>query len=314
MPKRSAGNTMENSSDLRSIALFAKVIESRSLTRAGRMLDMTTSSVSKRLAALEEKLGVRLLERTTRKVWPTEAGTAFYSRCERILTEVKEAERAVAEMGGKPRGLLRARVPAALGQLYIAPLSAEFLSLYPDIRLELVLSDDSERAVDDGFDVAVELSPLHDSSWIARRIATDRAVVCGSPAYCERRGLPLSPEQLTSHDCLHLSHRGIQEEWTFSTSSGSICVPVVPRAAFNHTSAIREAAIAGLGVARLPRLVVMDALRSGALQPLLEDFGSEELTVAVLFPTGKLRSPKVTAFVDFLSEALPARLAPLSRS
>jgi DNA-binding transcriptional LysR family regulator len=294
--------------DVRSLQLFARVVETRSLTSAGRALDMTTSSVSKRIAGLEERLGVRLLERTTRRVSPTAAGTEFYERCARILSELDEAELSASELGGQPRGVLRALFSAALGDVHVAALASAFAALYPDLKLDFVLSDRAVNIVEEGFDLAVRISPLRDSSLVVRRLAADRTVVCGAPSYLARRGVPRSPEELRDHDCLHLCHLTLHEEWTLRADDAPRAAVRSPRAVFNHTGALREAAIAGLGLASVPSLAVASALRSGLLVPVLEEHTDRRLTVAAVYPSGKQRSPKVSAFVDFLSRELPARL------
>ncbi len=306
MPKHSGGPRA--SADFRSMALFVCVVETRSLTAAGRALDMTTSSVSKRISELEERLSVRLLERTTRRVWPTMAGNAFYERCARILSDVSDAEAAASELGGKPCGVLRVHAPVAFGELYVAPLSALFTARYPDVRLDVVLGDGLTSLADEAYDLAIQLSAPRDSALVAKRLATDRAVVCGAPAYFERRGVPLSPDDLSTHDCLHLGHLAVDDEWTFRTREGPVSAPVIPRAVFNQSGAIRAAALAGLGIASVPRLEVQEALRAGALRTVLTDYVARDLIVAAVYLPGRQRSPKVSAFVGFLASELPGRI------
>jgi DNA-binding transcriptional LysR family regulator len=298
-----------NSADLRSLALFARVVETRSLTRAGRSLEMTTSAASKRIADLEAHLGVRLVERTTRRVWPTAAGSEFYERCTKILDQILEAERAAMQLAGRPCGPLRACIPAALGEMHLVPLTAEFGALYPEIRFDIVLSDGDVDLADGDFDLAVTLSPITDPNLVGRRLGSDRAVVCAAPSYLARSGTPATPGDLVAHDCLHLKQLPLQEEWAFRAPGGrQATAPIVPRAHFNHTNAVRAAAIAGLGIANLPRLVVVEALRSGALRSVLDDHPTRELTVMVVYPAGAQRSRSVSTFVDFLARQLPPRL------
>jgi DNA-binding transcriptional LysR family regulator len=298
-----------NSADLRSLALFARVVETRSLTRAGRSLEMTTSAASKRIADLEARLGVRLVERTTRRVWPTAAGSEFYERCSKILSEIHEAEVATMQLAGRPCGPLRACIPAALGERHLVPLTAEFGALYPEIRFDIVLSDGDVALADGDFDLAVTLSPVTDQNLVGRRLGSDRAVVCAAPSYLERNGTPATLDDLLAHDCLHLKQLPLQEEWTFVSSGGKqTTVPIVPRAHFNHTNAVRAAAVAGLGIANLPRLAVVEALRSGTLRSVLDDYVARELVVMVVYPAGAQHSRSVRTFADFLAQQLPPRL------
>jgi DNA-binding transcriptional LysR family regulator len=297
-----------NSADLRSLALFARVVETRSLTRAGRSLEMTTSAASKRIADLEAHLGVRLVERTTRRVWPTAAGSEFYERCSKILNEIHEAERATMQLAGKPCGPLRACMPAALGELHLVPLTAEFGALYPDIRFDIVISDGDVDLADGDFDLAVTLSPITDPNLVGRRLGSDRAVVCAAPSYLARSGAPATPADLLAHDCLHLAQVPLQEEWAFATNGKQTTVPIVPRAHFNHTNAVRAAAVAGLGIANLPRVAVVAELRSGALRAVLDGYVTRELTVMVVYPASTQRSCSVSTFADFLAHQLPPRL------
>lgn len=270
---------------------------------------MTTSAASKRIADLEAHLGVRLVERTTRRVWPTAAGTEFYERCTKILDEIHEAEHAAMQLAGKPCGPLRACIPAALGERHLVPLTAEFGVLYPEIRFDIVISDGDVDLADGDFDLAVTLSPITDPKLVGRRLGSDRAVVCAAPSYLARNGTPAAPADLLSHDCLHLKQLSLQEEWTFGKSGGrQTTVRIVPRAHFNHTNAVRAAAVAGLGIANLPRLAVVEALRSGALRSVLDAYVARELTVMVVYPAGAQRSRSVSTFADFLARQLPPRL------
>ncbi len=290
------------------MVIFARVVEARSFTSAARGLGTTTSAVSKRIARLEERLGVRLVERTTRRVQPTDAGVAFYERCARILAEIDDAEIAVAHLAHEPRGTLRASVPVIFGELHIAPLIADFTSRYPEVRLDLSLSDRHVSLLEEGFDMAVRISAMHDSSLVAKKLASVATVVVGSPSYLRRYGTPKTLEDLARHECIRYSLVTGQRDWRFRVRGKDVSIPVRSRVLMNHGGAIREAAIAGMGLARLPSFAVAPALRDGKLVSVLDDHALSELGVFAVYPAGKQPRPTVRAFTDFLSTKLPARL------
>ncbi|MGH7285324.1 MAG: LysR family transcriptional regulator [Polyangiaceae bacterium] len=290
------------------MVIFARVVEARSFTSAARSLGTTTSAVSKRIARLEERLGARLVERTTRRVQPTDAGVAFYERCARILAEIDDAEIAVAHLAHEPRGTLRVSIPVIFGELHIAPLLADFADRYPEVRLDMSLSDRQVSLLEEGFDMAVRISVMNDSSLVARKLASVSGVVVGSPAYFRQNGVPKTLADLSKHECIRYSLMTAQREWRFRVRGKEVSVPVRSRLQSNHGGAIREAAIAGLGLARLPNFVVAHALREGTLVSVLDDFVTDELGVFAVYPAGKQPRPTVRAFTDFLSTKLPARL------
>ncbi len=298
--------------DLQSMAFFARVVDTGSFSAAARALDTTTSSVSKRVARLEEQLGVRLLERTTRALSPTEAGHLFHDHCARILREVQQAERAVTELGGTPRGTLRLTAPTALGDGLLGPLLAAFAAEHPDLRLDVDLSDRRVNLVEEGFDVALrgmDPAATPDSSLIARRIATVRTLICAAPSYLARRGIPRHYEDLVDHDCLHYTAIPIHREWSFKTPEGTTSIPILPRLQVNSVAVLRGAAIAGCGLMRSSRIAVAEAVRTGALVPVLEEYATIDFGLFAVHPAGKQALPKVTAFVAFLARELSPRLA-----
>jgi DNA-binding transcriptional LysR family regulator len=297
--------------DLTSMAVFVQVVESRSFTAAARTCETSTSSVSKRVARLEERLGVRLVERTTRAFSPTEAGLAFYERSARILRDIDEAELAVTQLGSTPRGTLRVTAGTILGEGPLGPVMGAFTAAYPDLRVEVDLSDRLVNLVEEGVDVgirAMELGAMTDSSLIARRIATVRGVVCGAPSYLARRGVPRSIADLENHDCLHHSSIPLHREWSFTTSEGVRSAPVKVRLQINGAAALRAAAIAGYGLVRSSRAALGEAIRSGALVPVLEELAPIDFGLFAVHPSGKQALPKVKAFVDFLIRELPPHL------
>ncbi|APR81468.1 Transcriptional regulator, LysR family protein [Minicystis rosea] len=297
--------------DLHSMAVFARVVETRSFTAAAQALDTTTSSVSKRVARLEERLGVPLIVRTTRSFSPTEAGLLFYERCERILRDVGDAESAVAQLAGSPRGTLRVNALQMVGDMHIAPLLPRFLARYPDLRVELDLSDRKVNIVEEGYDLGIRgmpLGDLADSSLVARRLAGVRTVVCASPGYLAEHGVPRTLDDLVHHECIHCSAIPLQKEWSFTTPEGTRVVPVSGRLSVGNVTALRAAAIGGGGLIRTAAIAVSDALQSGALQAVLEEHASVEFGLYAVYPMGKQTAPKVRAFLDFLMSEIPQRL------
>jgi DNA-binding transcriptional LysR family regulator len=298
--------------DLQSMAVFASVVDEGSFTAAARALDTTTSAVSKRVARLEERLGVRLFERTTRALAPTEAALVFHERCARILRDIDEAELAVTDIGGAPRGTLRVTALSIFAENLLGPCLGAFAAEYPDLRVELDLSDRRANLIEEGYDVglrAMELGAAPDSSLIARKLAAVDRLVCGAPSYLARRGVPGSIDDLADHDCLHFSGMPLHREWSFTTPEGLRTVVTVPRLSINSSATLREAAVAGAGLIRTSRLVVGGALRDGTLVPVLGEHAIAEAGLFAVYPAGRQALPKVKAFVDFLLRELVPRLA-----
>jgi len=263
--------------DLETMALFARVVKTSSFTAAARDEGMTTSSVSKRIARLEERLGVQLLARTTRAVSPTEAGMVFFEHAVRILADVEEAQRAVLTLGGKPRGTLRIAVMPSLGEVDLGPTLTPFLAKHPELGIDADVTDRPVNLAAEGYDVAVCSLPTAarpDSSLIARRIGAVRTVVCAAPSYLDRRGVPRSLDDLAAHECLHYSAIPLQQEWTFTTPEGPRVVPVDARLQANSLAALRGAAISGIGLLRTSQLMVGGALASGALRTVLDTYAA----------------------------------------
>lgn len=289
--------------ELDSMALFARVVEAGGFSPAARELGQSKSSVSKRVARLEDRLGVRLLNRTTRRLSLTEAGEAFYAGCRRMLSEAEAAEEAVTYLAAAPRGTLRINAPMSFGQWHLAPALADFLRRCPELSVELVLDDREVNLVQEGFDVGIRIRELADSSLIARRLTLSRRVLCAAPAYLEARGRPERPEDLTRHDCLLYSYLSDPAVWTFRGRQGRRRVRVSSRLKANNGEALREAAGAGYGIAFLPTFIVGDAIRAGRLACLLAEWtGNTGVPIHVIYPAGRNLSPKVRVFVDFLAE------------
>ena len=293
---------MDNRSEM---AIFARVIEEGSFSAAANVLHLTPSAVSKQIGRLEDRLGVRLLNRTTRRLSLTEEGTAFYQGAVRILADIEETERAVTQLHAAPRGTLRVNSSIAFAQRQIVPLIPEFLARYPEIRVQMTLSDTVVDIVEEGVDVAVRIAELADSSMIARKLAPHRRLICAAPAYLEKHGAPATPDDLGGHNCLALSVRSSLNEWEFEGPEGRRRVRISGNFEANNVEALRNAAIAGLGLLRITSFAVASDIRSGRLVPVLTAFSPpERSSVWAVYPHNRHLSPKVRAFVDFLVETV----------
>jgi DNA-binding transcriptional LysR family regulator len=296
---------------LTAMATFRRVVEAGSLSAAARAAGVPKSAVSKQLAALEAHLGARLLNRTTRNLSLTEVGRAYLERCRLILEEVEEAEALTASLQGEPRGTLRVNAPMSFGFLHLAPALPDFVARHPGVEVDLVMNDRRVDLIDEGFDLAVRIGPLADSSLIARRLGTYRMVVCGSPTYLARRGVPRTLDDLAAHDCLRYVSGDGSDAWPFATPDGgrtSLRVRGPLRA--NNGDALRAAARGGLGLTQLPTFLLADDLASGALVLVLEEFEPAPLPVHAIYPHNRHLSGKVRAFVDFLIERVGRAAAP----
>jgi DNA-binding transcriptional LysR family regulator len=286
------------------MSVFAKVVEEGSFSSAARALKLTPSAVSKQIGRLEDRLGVRLLNRTTRQLSATEEGDAFYQRCVRILTDMEEAELAVSQRHSAPRGTLRVNCGVAFGKHQISPLIAEFLDRYPEVSVEMTQTDALADLVEEGQDIAIRFGKLQDSSMVARQLAVSRRAICCSPEYLERFGEPRHPSELANHNCIAFSTAIHLNEWVFKLPDGSE-FPFRAQGNFtaNNGETIHEMAQSGLGIARLAEFLVGPDVREGRLVRILQPFYRDvEVPINAVYPTRRHLSPKVRAFVDFLVE------------
>ncbi len=289
---------------LTGLEVFVKVAASGSLSAAARAMDLSQSMVTKHLAALEARLGVRLFHRTTRRLSITDAGRNYLESAERILAELDAADSSVAADRFEPRGMLRLNVPVSFGTRHIAPRLAQFSRLHPKLQVELGLNDRYVDLAEEGWDLAIRIGNLPDSSLIARRIAPCRMVVAAAPNYLEARGTPSKVTELAQHDCLGytLSRTISADCWIFG-ASGEITVNVSGTLRANNGDALLAAAVAGQGIIYQPSFIIADELRRGALIPIRLDHGTSEFggIYGVYLPQ---RNPaaKVRAFIDFMVE------------
>lgn len=285
------------------MAVFSKVVAAGSLSAAARDLGVSTAVVSRRLAALEARLGVRLLNRTTRRLALTDEGASYHEACARILAEVEDADAAAAARRVEPQGLLKVALPASFGHKHIAPLVPPFAARYPKIQLAFSLSDRSVNVIEEGFDLAIRIGELEDSSLAARKLAPNRRVVCASPAYLRQHGEPRTPGDLARHNCLTTNDP--QMTWEYKGPDGRRgSVRVSGQYACDNWEVLREWAMAGLGVALKSTWDVRRQLEDGSLVPLLEgyDFGTDVAIYAV-YPHRRYLPAKTRVFIDFLAES-----------
>jgi len=287
--------------------VFAQVVDSRSFSAAAARLGLSKSAVSKQIAKLEDRLGARLLNRTTRTLSPTDAGQDFYERCIRVAREVEEAERAITHLSAEPRGLLRLNAPASFGREYLAPLVPEMLARWPELRIEALFEDRFVDVVAEGFDLVIRITRLQDSSLVARRIASCRRLVCAAPSYLERRGVPRTPAELLQHDCILYSYATDQNEWEFVGPDGRLeTVRVDGRLRANNAEVTLAALRAGAGLALSPDFIVGPDIAAGRLVPLLTGYENPFGAIYAVWPHNRNLAPKVRAVVDFLVERFAA--------
>ncbi|MDE3177442.1 MAG: LysR family transcriptional regulator [Pseudomonadota bacterium] len=281
---------------------FVAVADARSFSEAARRLRVAKSVVSRQVAALEAALGVTLLNRTTRSLSLTEAGRGYYERIERVLADFEDADRAVSDTRAAPCGKLKVSAPLSFGFLHLAPALSDFLLRHPGVSMDVAMNDRFVDLVSEGFDLAVRVGTLADSSLIARRLAPARRVVCASPAYLAARGAPQTPDDLQRHECLFNGNLATGREWRFVGAKGAPWpVAVEGRLNLDNGDALRVAALHGLGLAILPTFIVGADLQSGALATVLADYLPQDLSINAVYPQVRHLSPTVRAFVDFLA-------------
>ena len=290
------------------MAVFAKVVEAESFTVAASQLGISKSAVSKAIAALEDRLGARLLNRTTRRLSLTEVGRAFYERCARVVAEAEEAELAVTRLQETPRGVLRINAPVSFGLLHLGPALADFMIRYPDLAVEIDVVDRFVDLVDEGYDLAVRIAQaLPDSTLIARRIGDHEMVTCASPAHWQANGRPETPQDLGRHACVTYAYNRSPNDWSFVGPDGTrLVVRVSGRLHTNNGDLAMHAALAGVGVIRLPRFICGPLLASGRLERVLDEWMPPPSGIYALYPHNRHLSAKVRVFVDFLVERFGA--------
>lgn len=283
--------------------IFCQVMDSGSFTAAADKLGLSKQFVSRRLMQLEERLGVRLLNRSTRRLDVTPLGQSYYESALRLLGEVEEVEQGIAGQNSEPRGTLRLSAPLSFALAHLGCLLPLFLQRYPQVSVEVDLSDRPVDLLSEGYDLVLRIGVLEDSTLIARRIATIQRVYCASPGYLASRGVPQHPEQLSGHDCLPYGH-GRQVQWRFQVKGKPMNINVGGRMRVNNGELLKDAAVADLGITYLPTFIVGQALQDGRLVRVLEDFEPEPLNLSAVYPQHRQGSRPVQALIEFLRERL----------
>ncbi len=300
------------SMDLNDILVFTKVVQAGTFVGAARALGMPKSTVSRKVSELEERLGARLLQRTTRKLNLTDVGRTYYQHAARVVAEVEEAERVVTKMQEAPCGLLRVTMPLNFG--FLAPIMASFMQRYPEVQLELVGADRIIDLIEEGFDVAIRAGDLHDSSLVARSLGTLKSFLVASPAFLKRHGTPKKPEDIEPLQTVVFGAGTERTGFRLIREGKAITVRVKPRLIVNDYEFLDEAARSGLGIAVLPLFRCIDDLRKKKLVRVLPEWFAREIPLHVVYPSTRHMSPKVKAFLDHVREQMtppPWELGPL---
>lgn len=286
--------------DLNDMMTFARVVAANGFAEAARQLGVSKSRVSKSVARLERSLGVRLLNRSTRSMSLTEIGAAYYKHCVHIADEAAQAANLVGELRSEPVGVLRISCPVAFGRLHIAPAVAGYLARYPKLRIDLTTTDQLVDLTREGFDLAIRIAHEPDLHLVARKLAAVRRVICATPGYFARFGVPASPQELAQHNCLHYTHFGSNGQWRLQGANGQIVVPVDGSLRVNDDDVLSRAVLDGLGIALLPTFIIANELQAGLLHPVLSEFVPLERHIyAVHLPNPNLPT-KVRGFIEFV--------------
>lgn len=284
--------------------LFVRIVESGSLTAAADAAGVSATSVVRGLAALESRVGMRLLNRTTRRMALTDEGREYYALCRRILADLAEAEDALAQRRRAPAGLLRITAPTTFGRMHVAPTAAAFLEAYPAVRVEMTLTDRVVDMLEEAVDVAVRIGPPADSSLAAAAVGKTPRIVCAAPDYLRRRGAPETPADLARHACVRFTGLSADPEWEFQVNGKRMRTAVDAAFAVNQVDAAVDACLRGLGCGMFLGYQTAAALRSGALVRILQAFEPPPRPVNLLYPPARLLSPRVRAFMDFAAPRL----------
>jgi DNA-binding transcriptional LysR family regulator len=285
---------------------FAAVVDAGSFVRAAEALQVSKTAVSRLTSDLEARLGVRLLHRTTRRLSLTVEGEVFHARCKELLASVDEAEAEVTSRADEALGLLRVNVPVSFGLMHLAPLWPAFLQQQPKVTLDVTLSDRIVDLVDEGYDLAVRIARLPASSLVSRKLATTRLVLCASPEYLRRHGMPAHPEQIAQHPVFSYTLLASGDTWSFEGPQGPVSIKVTPRMLSNSGDTCCAAALQHQGIVLQPSFMVGGHLRSGALVEVMPGYRSIELGVYAVYASRKHLTPKVRVLIDFLAKAFRA--------
>lgn len=282
---------------------FVAVVDAGSFVRAAESLGVSKAAVSRAIGDLESQLGVRLLQRTTRRLSLTREGEVFHARCQAVLADVAEAEAEITSRSGDAQGLLKVNVPVSFGILHLAPLWGEFIHRHPKVSFDVTLSDRVVDLVEEGYDLAVRIARLPSSTLVSRQLAATRMVLCASPKYLKRAGRPKHPGDLAQHAVLAYSLLVSGEEWRFEGPDGPVSVKTTPCLRTNSGDTCRAAALQHQGVVMQPSFMVSADIAAGTLVELMPQYRGIELGIYAVYPTRKHVSPKVRLLIDFLVES-----------
>jgi DNA-binding transcriptional LysR family regulator len=292
---------------LTAMTVFVRVAKAGSFAGGARELGISRAMATKHIMQLEGSLGSRLFNRTTRSLNLTDVGASYLERCQQVLLDIEEMEAAVTHLQTEPRGVLKISAPPVIGATHITRAVVEFLKIHPDLKIDIVLQSNPGDLIDEGIDIAIFLGALDDSSMVARKLATSPLVVCASPDYLDKYGVPKTPEDLTHHSCLVNWAIAPRHKWQFRTESGLKIITVSGRMQANAAHSIRIAALNGLGLMMLPIYIVGSDIEKGALKVVLEDYPLPPLDIHAVYPHRKYLSAKVRGFLDFLQAWLEPR-------
>ena len=285
------------------MAAFVRVVDAKGFSAAATGLGLSPSAVSKLVTRLETRLGVRLLQRTTRALHLTAEGEAFYEAARRIVSAIETIEEQISVQRGTPHGLLRVTTSLAFSTHQLAPVIPEFMARHPLVESELLPTDRVVDMVEEGVDIAIRIGRLADTSFMARKIGEDKRLICAAPAYLAHHGTPRRPEELTRHNCIVSRERPHLNRWQFRVDNQIREIEVAGRVAVSEGEMQMQLALQGIGIVRLTRLTMARAIRDGALVPLLSDFSADEpVPIHAVYPHRRHLAPKVPAFVNFLIE------------
>ena len=286
---------------LTSLTVFGRVVESGGFSAAARRLNMSTTMVSNHIQALEERLGARLLNRTTRKVSLTEVGRDYYERSQQILADVEEADRSAGALQATPSGSLRLHASITLAR-FLSPIMAEFLNTYPSVSIELTVGEQMVDVVEEGYDLVIRVRSPPNSGLIVRTLTPWRHIVCCSPAYLDKHQRPHSPQDLARHNCMRFAYYLFGDEWRFDGPDGKpASVQIQGNFKTTSSEALRLLAIAGIGIALAPAFLVTDDLEAGVLVPLVPEYRPVEFAINAIYPSRHHLSVKVRTFIDLLT-------------
>jgi DNA-binding transcriptional LysR family regulator len=289
--------------DFNEVYVFVKVVEAGSFVGASKQLNMPSTTVSRKVQKLEDALGVRLLQRSTRKLHLTDIGQQYFEDCQQSLASIEEATTLASESRSMPTGLLRITSPTDFAVNYLQPWINSFLRLYPDIQIELEVTDRYVDLIEERIDIAFRSGELKDSSLIARRIGPKQSVFCASPEYLEKAGRPIFPDDLSQHDCVIMGRSLKNQHWRFMTEKGEITVPVKGRYAADNMQLVVEAAHNGMGVAQVPHPLVLESLIEGKLIQVLADYSPPKQSIYIIYPSHKHLARNVRTFIDYVLES-----------